>query len=83
MGFQGESFVVSESMAKESKFALSADFWIEQADCAGGGIAGVLEFGFPQFRALLIEPYQIGVGHVDFAADLQNGWRRIPKESLR
>ena len=48
-------------------------FGIEQLERAGGGVAGVLErllaLSPPQF----VQPGELGVGHVDLAADLEQG----------
>ena len=46
-------------------------FGIEQLERAGGRIAGIGERGFARGAAQLVEPDQLGVGHVDLAADLE------------
>ena len=66
-------FDVADAVAKQPQPPLGADPRVEQADAAGRARCGVLAYGgSPRSLLLLVEPHQVGVGHVDFAADFQH-----------
>ena len=58
-------------MRDEPEPSLAAELRVEELERAGGGVAGVGEGDLLGGSAKLVEPDQLGVGHVDLAADLE------------
>ena len=67
-----KSLDVAHPVAKEPQPALAADPRVEQADAAGGDVSRVGERRQALAALQLVEPDQVGVGHVDFAADFEH-----------
>src|SRR5262249_24894685 len=68
-----QTFDVACTVTKKSQMALGTNAGIEQANGAGGDIAGVSVRSVAAAGLLFIEPHEIGVGHVDFAAHFELG----------
>ena len=68
-----QAFDFADAVAKEPQVPLGADPRVEQADAAGRAHCGVLANSLSSFVGLLlVQPHQVGVGHVDFAAHFQH-----------
>ena len=67
---------VAGTVAEEPQPPAGADPRVELPHAAGDGVAGILQYLGPfaafDFRLLrLVELHEVGVGHVDFAANFQ------------
>ena len=62
---------VAHAVAKQPQVTRCADSRIKQADAAGGAVAGIGVGRLATLALLLVEPHEIGVGHVDFAPHFQ------------
>ena len=64
---------VAHAMAEHPQPPLGADARIEQPNAAGGDVAGVGKRRLSLLFLFLVKPHQVGIGHVDLAADFQCG----------
>ncbi len=71
-----QSFTPSTTVTEHPQITRGTNFGVKQANRTGRDVASVLVFRFPGRGLALIQTNQLGVGHVDFASNLQDP-RRI------
>ncbi len=65
----------ADSVAEHPQASFRADAGVEHPHTPGGDVPGVGVRGESQSPLSLIQRHEVGVGHVDLAADFQNAGR--------
>ena len=68
-----DPLVFAQAVRDEPEPSLAAELRVEELERAGRGVARIGERELLGGAAQLVEPDQLGVGHVDLASDLEQG----------
>ena len=68
---------LTQSVSKKRQGPLTRDKGVKLSQTAGSGIARIDKGFFATLALLLIQLLKIITSHIDFATNLQNGWRMI------